>query len=370
MALKKAGSPAPAAPAPDQIPEVPTAIPRDRWDRPLITPPGGGRPVAYTRASTLGKALTDDYHLSRWLQRNVALGLSRRPDLVALAAAIRTNEGDDRGPLDEIAEKAHEAAKGDKGANVGTALHKLSERRDAGEDLSYLPDDLMAALDAYSRCMAAFRVLATETFVVYDGLQTAGTFDRVVVLLVDLKFSHPILGEVVIPAGTVLVLDLKTGKVESAKYWDAVYAVQQFVYGHGVPYDAAKGRRAWADILGPGNEPSKRWALILHVPSDSPKDAGLVVVDLEIGEALAELATEVRRARKVKGLFSDAFPVDPPGTIAVAEPAQVAKLGLIAQLRQAPDEAALNALWEQYQAEWNEDATRMVRARLAELGAA
>ena len=33
-------------------------IPRDRWDRPLIIPPNGGQPVAYTRVSTLAKALT------------------------------------------------------------------------------------------------------------------------------------------------------------------------------------------------------------------------------------------------------------------------------------------------------------------------
>ena len=32
-------------------------IERDKWDRPLITPPDGGKPVGYTRASTLAKAL-------------------------------------------------------------------------------------------------------------------------------------------------------------------------------------------------------------------------------------------------------------------------------------------------------------------------
>lgn len=384
MALKKAG--APAANLPDEMPEVPASITRDRWDRPLITPTAGGKATAYTRASTLGKTIEDNYNLSRWAQRNVALGLSRRPDLVALAASVRTNEGNDRAPLDEIADKAHEAAKGDRGANVGTALHKLSERRDEGEDLSYLPPELTASLDAYSRCMAPLRVLASETFVVHDGLQTAGSFDRVVT---------PVEGvELVAPDGTrfgpgdALVLDLKTGKAESAKYWGPGYAVQQTVYARGLPYRVGTGRISWAAlgdaIMGP---PSHAWALILHVPSDSPADAGLVWVNLELGAALAELCIEVRKARKVKGLFGEchvaAPAVESAFTTAMAKedpvvaaafppaekhvPAQVAKLGLIAALRQAPDEAALDALWEQHAAVWDDDATRMVRARLAEL---
>ena len=401
MALKKAG--ASAAALPDEMPEVPTSIPRDRYDRPLIVPPGGGRAVAYTRASTLGKAIEDTYNLSRWAQRNVALGLSRRPDLVALAAAVRTNEGEDRASLDEIADKAHEAAKGDRGANVGTALHKLSERRDAGEDLSYLPTELAAALDAYSRCMAPLQVLASETFVVHDELETAGSFDRVVIPRVPLVAPD---GTKFGPADDPMILDLKTGKAESARYWGPGYSVQQTVYAFGTPYVPNVGRHDWRDLLDRRRAPSRTWALILHVPSDSPSDAGLVWVNLEIGAALAELCVEVRKARKVKGMFApcavppslcptcigrdplpdcDCHPSEPvielsPGAFMEIEPstappggnvkpvpAQVRKALLIAQLRQAADEAALDALWQANQADWDEDATRMVRARLSEL---
>lgn len=381
MALQKAGSTAPADLS-GETPEVPTTIPRDRWERPLIVPPGGGKPRAYTRASTLGKTIEDTYHLSKWGQRSVALGLSRRPDLLALAASIRTNEGVDRAPLDEVCEKAHEAAKGDRGANVGTALHALSERRDQGEDLSYLPAELGAALDAYSRCMAPFQLLASETFVVNDELETAGTFDRVV---------SP-LAELVAPDGTVfgpgdpMIMDLKTGRAESARYWDAGYAVQQAVYGRGLPYRPGPGRLPWAEVLGADIAPSRDWALILHVPSDSPADAGLVWVDLAIGFALGELAHEVRRARKVKGLFAPCHldarsavaadmgpdsPVPDSGPSVDPEsarvPAQVAKVALMANLRAAVDETVLDALWQAHAATWDEDCTRMVRARLSEL---
>lgn len=451
MALKRGG---PVTALPDETPEVPGDVPRDRWDRPLIVPPGGGRVVAYTRASTLGKTIEDEYHLSKWGQRNVALGLSRRPDLVALAAAVRTNEGDDRAALDDIAERAHEAAKGDRGANVGTALHKLSERRDAGEDLSHLPVELAAALDAYSRIMEPFDVLASETFVVHDDLQAAGTFDRMLMPREGV--------ELVAPDGTrfrhgdVIVVDLKTGRAESAKYWGAGYAVQQAVYAHGLPYRPGPGRTRWEAVTGAG-EPSSTWALILHVPSDSPADAGLVWVDLEIGAALAELCVEVRRARRVKGLFAEChvttaaqavepaverpnycakgcgddsphlvgrcappvpgvqcttcgatapwpngtsdgltwavqhsretghpdeyrnitltLPAEPspptvPGGNTKPVPGVVARLDLVAALHRAPDEAALDALWQQHQDVWTDAATQMVKAKLREFDAA
>lgn len=368
MALQKASTKKPIEV--DEFPEVPDSIPRDRWDRPLITPLGGGRAVAYTRASTLGKAIEDTYHLSRWQQRSVAYGLSRRPDLLALVASIRSNEGDDRGPLDELCEKAHEAAKGDRGANIGTALHKLSERRDAGEDLSYLPPELTEAMDAYAEQMRPFKVLASETFVVCDPLQTAGTFDRVVELLVDLEFHHPKHGRVVLSAGTILVLDLKTGKADSAKYWGAGYGVQQTVYACGEPYELGVGRKTWEDVLGKGLRPSTDWALILHVPSNSPVDSGLIVVDLDAGAALSDLALEIRAARKSKGLFSPCYPT-PTQTMTVHVDTTMispqSDLKVMAELKGAQDEAALNGLWEIYQDIWTEDMTRMVRARLREL---
>jgi hypothetical protein len=360
----------------EQIPEVPTEIQRDRWDRPLIVPKDGGRPIAYTRASTLGKAIEDTYHLSKWQQRSVAYGLSRRPDLLALVASIATNEGADRGPLDELCEKAHEAARGDQGANVGTAIHKLSEREDAGEDLSYLPPELLDALAAYREQMRSFEVLATETFVACDAVQTAGTFDRVVRLLVDLQFRHPVRGNVVIPAGTVLIVDLKTGKAESAKYWGPTYGVQQAVYQGGDPYTAS-GRMTWEQLLGEGNVPSDEWAILLHIPSDSPQDAGLIVVDLAIGREMADLCLEIRNARRNKGLMNDAYPVEAKAVADVdagqyeAEAAvdYEAGIGLLGRINTAATEDELEHIWESCSDVWTDEHTAAVKARLAELEA-
>lgn len=213
-----------------EIEEVPEGIPRDRWKRPLIVPPGGGKPVPYTRASTLGKAIEDTYHINRWEVRAVALGMSRREELVARAAAIPENEGEHREPLQGIATEAKTAGGGDKGANIGTALHKLAERADDGDDLSYLPSLLKEAIEAYLRCMADFEVLASETFVVCDPLQTAGSFDRVVHCKTDLAFHHAELKDVLLPAGTVLILDLKglalDTPIPTPTGWTTMAAVQ------------------------------------------------------------------------------------------------------------------------------------------------
>ena len=66
----------------------------DQWKRYLIVPQKGGAPVPHTRATTWASTLDDRYGLERWSRRTVALGLARRPDLVAQVAATRDNRHD------------------------------------------------------------------------------------------------------------------------------------------------------------------------------------------------------------------------------------------------------------------------------------
>ena len=81
-------------------------VSRDRWGRPLITPPEGGKAVPYVRVTTLAGTLEDTYNLGKWQQRQVAMGIAARPDLVALVSAARG----DKGALNAVCEQAHEAA--------------------------------------------------------------------------------------------------------------------------------------------------------------------------------------------------------------------------------------------------------------------
>ncbi|MGK3946754.1 hypothetical protein ABK046_51375, partial [Streptomyces caeruleatus] len=75
----------------DPFAELGPQLERDRYGRPLVVPADGGKKVAYTRCTTFVGAAEDTFPLSQWQQRQVAVGLSKRPDLVSLAASA---EGD------------------------------------------------------------------------------------------------------------------------------------------------------------------------------------------------------------------------------------------------------------------------------------
>ena len=53
---------------------------RDRWGRPLIVPPDGGKAVPYTRCTTIADTLDERRALEAWMQRQVAVGLAMRPE--------------------------------------------------------------------------------------------------------------------------------------------------------------------------------------------------------------------------------------------------------------------------------------------------
>jgi len=100
------------------------------------------------------------------------------------------------------------------------------------------------------------------------------------------------------------VVDLKTGKITSAPYWDMEFTGQQLVYAEGTPYRPGRthladpkvrsvknvikvtdqpgenGRISWQSI-GVPERPCQRWSLILHVPALSPGDAHWERVDLD-----------------------------------------------------------------------------------------
>jgi hypothetical protein len=248
-------------------------IPRDRWGRPLITPADGGKPVAYTRMSTLAKALDDKTALTKWKQRQVVIGLASRPDLVSVAGAVKN---DDR-KLDEIVETAMTMAESERAANIGTALHALSEQVDDGVDITTLPAQFQPDLTAYQAAMSTVEILAKEMFVVVDEIQAAGTFDRLVRL----------------PDGRVVVADIKTGKHEP-KYPQG--ATQQIAgYSRGHLYDLVKGRSGHLPTLGVDQSAG----LLIHMPAGTGT-CDLYLLDLTVGWNLIQVSVAVRAAFKAK----------------------------------------------------------------------
>lgn len=317
--------------------DPPPDVPRDQYDQPIIVRPDGSGVDVYRRASSYGKIIEDEYTLTEWKKRSVAYGMSRGHHLVVKAQSVASQTGGHNiAALKDVCDRAMMLAGADAGAITGTGLHVLSQRVDAGEDLSWLDPLTLACLEAYRVLLAPFEVLAAEGFVVHDALGAAGSYDRIVRLPFDLVWPDG----VVIEAGTVLVVDVKTGKVRSMKYWSADFTCQQLIYAEGVPYlpgvtvlkdpnkrSAANvldvvdqpgdhGRVGW-EAVGVPQAPSRRWSLILHVPQEAPWDAHWERVDLDVAAADAEVARQawerhrVKRADRFLALPASALPGHP-----------------------------------------------------------
>lgn len=256
---------------------------RDRWGRYLIASPTGGKPKGYTRVTTLTKTCSDTHGLTEWIKRVVAVGMAKRPDLIAEAANLTV---DDKGPLREIVKTAEEVGGANEKRRLGTALHKILEIIDLGGD-AHVPGDLAPHVAAYKEAMAAAGVVVipehTEQVFVHDELEYAGTADRIVTVP---GFNLP------------LIADLKTGK-DPLAYGAGEISMQLACYAHAQHvYDYETEQRS------PMPKVDQRWGLVIHLsarPEGEPS-CTLSLVDLEPGWAALDLAMQVRAWRKAKGL--------------------------------------------------------------------
>lgn len=248
-----------------------TEIARDRWGKPYIIPPDGGKPTPYARWSSFGDVLEDRFNLERWKVRTAAQGLADRPDLLLGVTAHR----DDKRKLNDLCEQAIEAAKGSAKATTGTALHALTEAVDKGEALPELPESARADLEAYRRTTECLSVVAMEQFVVCDNPRAAGSFDRIV--------EHD---------GRLYVADIKTGSI---KWGLGKIAVQLAGYAHSHTYSPDTGARGPLGV-------DQDWALVIHLPQGEAT-CRLVWVDIWSGWHGVLLSEQVREWRRTsKGL--------------------------------------------------------------------
>lgn len=304
----------------DVLAQPAPVIPRDRFSRPLVQPPGGGKLVPYRRVTTFIDVLDDRWQLEAWKRRQVAVGLSLRPDLVLLAASARG----DKKTLDEVCDAAAEAAKSSEGANRGTALHAIAAEVDLGRDIA-VPAAAQADIDAYRAATAHLRMLMVETFVVVDELRVGGTFDRLV--QVD---------------GACYVADLKTGS--GLDYIAAKAEMQLALYARGQLYDPRSGRREPLHVdLARG--------IVIHLPAGTG-ECTLHWADLTAGWEGVQVARQVWDWR---GRKSTLTPCTPPGG------------GVLALIDIAADRDSLTALWAAHQQVWTSEHTAAARRRLAEL---
>lgn len=253
--------------------------PKDRWGRYKITDPVSGKDRGYTRVTTIAKTMDDQGSLADWKTRMAITGLVKRPDLLAQAS---TNL-DDRQRLNRLAQDAIEAAGGHGRANLGTALHAITEQLDLGMTPQILPN-LQPDIDAYLNAVAASDIVMhreyIEVLLINDEYEYAGTADRIVTL----------------PDGRMVIFDLKTGTDLSYAYGSiavqlAAYANAEWVYNW---------RTGQRDPMPPID---KTVGIICHLPAGEAR-CEFHTVDLVAGYEALKMSFAVRNWRKQKGLFS------------------------------------------------------------------
>lgn len=250
--------------------------PKDRWGRYLITT-RSGKQTSFPRVTTIAKCLDDEGALTAWKGRMTATGLVQRNDLLVAASAAL----EDRTALDRIVQQAIEAAGASSKANIGTALHSLTQALDLGHKPAILPG-LQGDVDAYLKGITQHGVIIDPRFVevllVNEKYEYAGTADRIARFNTRKKKQ---------------VFDLKTGSIDYAMNAIAVqmamYANAEYIYNW-----QTQEHIPMPDI-------DKTRGVILHLPAGKGELA-LYEVDLVAGWEAAQMAMDVRAWRKRKDL--------------------------------------------------------------------
>lgn len=245
--------------------------PKDRWGRYLISSPDG-KQRGYTRVTTISSTTDDTNALKQWANRMVVTGLVNRSDLLAQAST----KLEDKGALNKICEEAITAGGGSSRANLGTALHSITEQVDLGNSPAILPGlqaDVKAYVAELKRCNVKILKDYIESVVINDTLEYAGTLDRVVEI-----------------NGVKYIADLKTG-TDLSYSWRSIsiqlnaYASAEFVYDW-----RTSTRLPMPDI-------NQEVGVVFHLPAGEAR-CELYWVDLKAGAEGLRLALDVRAWRK------------------------------------------------------------------------
>lgn len=281
---------------------------RDRWGRYVLPHPHTGKSQSWQRVTTFARTAADGFGLEQWKLRMALKGAALRPDLVALAASLDVRTDAKR--LNQLADQAREAAGGSSAANLGTAIHALTESVDLARDkqtaLDSVPEAQRPDVAAYLDCLDGHGIVAVpelvERITCVPGYDVAGTLDRVLRITRDARLTLKSGRLVQLHAGDRTIGDVKTGR--DLSHSEGEIAVQLHSYAEGVNeagvWDHEKG---WQSIPRVRDDV----AFVMHVPAGSGS-CTLYVVDLAMGREAAELCVKVREGRKVKGFLTEYEP--------------------------------------------------------------
>lgn len=305
-----------------------------RYKMPLLPgesgPKAGGDwvPRGVQSATNLAGAIVESRQLGIWERERSQIGLAMRPDLAErLAFLIRKAQHDGFdfsqrlhdspegkaivAELDLIHKEAKQSAHGNLAAQRGTNRHDAWEARGATGKLFGTPEvnEQIETLEALLESKGLRRVPGlSERTVRNVTLRAAGRFDDVLQTTRDIIFSDakslggmPI-ADRVIPAGTLLMSDLKTKQRAYYSWLEvriqlAVYATAEWMLIDGAQQlDATQGADGAWYVPGPKHHVSQDWGVILWAPSNGAEPQ-LKRANLRKGYAHAQLARQVVDAR-------------------------------------------------------------------------
>lgn len=277
-----------------------------------IPDPVTGKKSSQTRASGYGKTLGDSYMLNQWHLRMTATGFVLRPDLLEEFRKTLVNfQGTfkEKRNQNRICRLAAEAAGAEKGANLGTFIHNLTEEVDAGR-FPTIPEHVSKGVTSYQDVMQAFNFRAVSRFteqVVYnnrDGVNCAGRMDRVLEAVDGLEFE----GKQIFFPGELLIGDVKTAKNLGYSWLEVVQ--QLAIYGNAshIWHHDTKTHELMPKV-------NTKWAVIMSIPAESQL-CEFFLIDIEAGWELCKLNLLVRKARLSKNL---AFRLPTPAQLSSTE---------------------------------------------------
>ena len=257
----------------------------DRFGRYMVINPLTGEEEPFTRATTIAKTLDDTFHLTEWAKRQVAYGIGLRPDLAALATSA--DGPDDKRVLKDVVEQAMQAAASGRKANLGTALHGITQKIDRGDAHVPVPAEYRDHVTRYKTIISAFGLEFIKEFIevtlLLPEMKIAGSADRIARWL---RSALPI------------VVDLKTGG--SLDFSKVAIAQQLAIY--------ANATHRWdGETPIPMPEMNKEEALVIWLPATTDDEPKVYSVDIAEGWEMVQKSVDVRDIRKSKGksLFTE-----------------------------------------------------------------
>lgn len=267
--------------------------------------PETGEERSWTRATTHAELPEDSYALTRWMLRQLLIGLHRRPDLLRLVESWAEEPG--RDDLDAVITTAHEVAGNNARANLGTAVHGVLQRVDRAwndaEALDRGSDEWLTRAGVPEWALPHARSYVAELR--RNGLKPIPTMVERRVINLDLGCAGTLDNLYEEADGAVVLGDKKTGRLD---YPERKYAIQLAVY-HGSSHLVGQDGGPPVDLRSLGLR--REYAVLVYVDPESSA-CSVYRVDMRRAQYGANLAAEVREWRRERHFL---LPYVAPGAV-------------------------------------------------------